>query len=64
MDKTINTLSRSILITFATLLLIAGSAFAGTTINGAIGVTPVISGQQYTNVYSKEITDKIFNASL
>jgi phosphate transport system substrate-binding protein len=59
MDKTINTLSRSILITFATLLLIAGSAFAGTTINGAGATFPYPVYGQWAWLYNKDTGVKL-----
>ena len=59
MDKTINTLSRSILITFATLLLIAGSAFASTTINGAGATFPYPVYGQWAWLYNKDTGVKL-----
>jgi len=59
MDKTINTLSRSILITFGTLLLIAGSAFAGTTINGAGATFPYPVYGQWAWLYNKDTGVKL-----
>jgi len=59
MDKTTNTLSRSILITFATLLLIAGSAFAGTTINGAGATFPYPVYGQWAWLYNKDTGVKL-----
>ncbi len=59
MDKTNNTLSRSILITFATLLLIAGSAFAGTTINGAGATFPYPVYGQWAWLYNKDTGVKL-----
>ena len=59
MDKTINTLSRSILITFATLLLITGSAFAGTTINGAGATFPYPVYGQWAWLYNKDTGVKL-----
>ena len=59
MDMTTNTLSRSILITFATLLLIAGSAFAGTTINGAGATFPYPVYGQWAWLYNKDTGVKL-----
>jgi len=59
MDKTINTLSRLILITFAALLLIAGSAFAGTTINGAGATFPYPVYGQWAWLYNKDTGVKL-----
>lgn len=59
MEKTINTLSRSILITLATLLLIAGSAFAGTTINGAGATFPYPVYGQWAWLYNKDTGVKL-----
>ena len=59
MDKTANTLSRSILITFATLLLIAGTAFAGATINGAGATFPYPVYGQWAWLYNKDTGVKL-----
>ena len=59
MDKTTNTISRSILIAFATLLLIAGSAFAGTTINGAGATFPYPVYGQWAWLYNKDTGVKL-----
>ena len=59
MEKRNNTLSRSILITFATLLLIAGSAFAGTTINGAGATFPYPVYGQWAWLYNKDTGVKL-----
>jgi phosphate transport system substrate-binding protein len=59
MDKTANTLSRSILITLATLLLVAGTAFAGTTINGAGATFPYPVYGQWAWLYNKDTGVKL-----
>ena len=59
MDKTANTLSRSILITFATLLLIAETAFAGATINGAGATFPYPVYGQWAWLYNKDTGVKL-----
>ena len=59
MDKTANTLSRSILITFATLLLIAETAFAGATINGAGATFPYPVYGQWAWLYNKDTDVKL-----
>jgi phosphate transport system substrate-binding protein len=59
MDKTTNAISRSILITFATLLLIAGPAFAGTTINGAGATFPYPVYGQWAWLYNKDTGVKL-----
>jgi phosphate transport system substrate-binding protein len=59
MDKTANTLSRSILIACATLLLIAGTAFAGTTINGAGATFPYPVYGQWAWLYNKDTGVKL-----
>ena len=59
MDKTTNTISRSILLAFTTFMLIAGSAFAGTTINGAGATFPYPVYGQWAWLYNKDTGVKL-----
>ena len=59
MNKTANTLSRSILIAFATLLLVAGTAVAGATINGAGATFPYPVYGQWAWLYNKDTGVKL-----
>jgi len=54
MKKTTKTLSRSILIAVATLLLVAGTAFSGATINGAGATFPYPVYGQWAWLYNKD----------
>ena len=59
MDKTTNTLSKSILIAFAALLLMAGTVFAGGTINGAGATFPYPVYGQWAWLYNKDTGVKL-----
>src|SRR5210317_1843394 len=59
MDKTTNTLSKSIVIAFAALLLMAGTVFAGGTINGAGATFPYPVYGQWAWLYNKDTGVKL-----